>query len=223
MDGDIGEYVRPARALISVTDKTGVVELARALHDYGVEIISTGGTANALFSAGIPVTLVEEITGFPEMLDGRVKTLHPSILAGILADTTNPKHVDQLKERGIKPISIVVCNFYDFAAAAALRDITYEQLIEKIDIGGPNMVRAAVKNNKSVCVVPSVDHYQRLLDELDRWGNDGKIAGTISGGLRREFANDALKIVANYDGLISLTHSKFVQAKSETPRKVPAK
>jgi len=144
------------RALISVYDKTGVVEFARALVDeFGIEIISTGGTAALLKESGIPVTLVEEITGFPEMLDGRVKTLHPKIHAAILADRDNPEHMRQLAAQGIKPIDMVVVNLYPFENTVADPNCTFEQAIEMIDIGGPCLLRAAAKNHRHVVVVCS--------------------------------------------------------------------
>ncbi|MBI5763985.1 MAG: transposase [Planctomycetes bacterium] len=143
------------RALIAVYDKTGIADFARALVDeFGIEIISTGGTAKHLKDAGIPVTMVEEVTGFPEMLDGRVKTLHPKIHAAILADRDNPEHMRQLAEHGIKPIDMVVVNLYPFEKTVADPNCTMEQAIEMIDIGGPCMLRAAAKNHRHVLVVP---------------------------------------------------------------------
>ncbi len=142
------------RALISVYDKTGIVDFARALVDeFSIEIISTGGTASLLKENGIPVTLVEQVTGFPEMLDGRVKTLHPKIHAAILADRDNPEHMRQLAEQGIKPIDMVVVNLYPFKKTVADPTCTFEQAIEMIDIGGPCLLRAAAKNHKSVLVI----------------------------------------------------------------------
>lgn len=155
------------RALIAVYDKTGIVEFARALVDeFGIEIISTGGTAKHLKDAGIPVTMVEEITGFPEMLDGRVKTLHPKIHAGILADRDNPEHMRQLEQYGIKPIDMVVVNLYPFEKTAADPNCTFDQAIEMIDIGGPCMLRAAAKNHKHVLAVMSRRDFAPLLDSL---------------------------------------------------------
>ena len=147
------------RALIAVYDKTGIVDFARALVDeFGVEILSTGGTAKHLMDAGIPVTLVETVTGFPEMLDGRVKTLHPHIHAGILADRDNPEHMRQLAEHGIRPIDMVVVNLYPFEKTVADPNCTFEQAIEMIDIGGPCLLRAAAKNHKHVLVVTTGDY-----------------------------------------------------------------
>ncbi len=148
------------RALLSVYDKTGLVEFASALHEeFGIELISTGGTAKALRDAGLPVTLVEELTGYPEMLDGRVKTLHPAIHAAILADRDNPEHMRQLAAAGIKPIDLVVVNLYPFEQTVADPDCTFEQAIEMIDIGGVALLRAAAKNQKHVLVLTSPDHY----------------------------------------------------------------
>ncbi|OWY70465.1 hypothetical protein B7486_16945 [cyanobacterium TDX16] len=152
------------RALIAVYDKTGIVEFARALVDeFGIEIISTGGTAKHLKDAGIPVTMVEEVTGFPEMLDGRVKTLHPKIHAGILADRDKPEHMRQLEQHGIKPIDMVVVNLYPFEKTVADPNCTFEQAIEMIDIGGPCMLRAAAKNHKHVLPVYCPTWYTNVL------------------------------------------------------------
>jgi len=149
------------RALIAVYDKTGIADFAKALvEDFGIEIISTGGTAKHLEEAGIPVTMVEAVTGFPEMLDGRVKTLHPKIHAGILADRDNPEHMRQLKEHGIKPIDMVVVNLYPFEETVKDPDCKFEDAVEMIDIGGPCMLRAAAKNHKHVLVVFHPDMYE---------------------------------------------------------------
>lgn len=161
------------RALISVYDKTGLLEFARALVDeFGIEIISTGGTAKHLKEGGIPVTLVEDITGFPEMLDGRVKTLHPKIHAAILADRDNPEHMRQLEEQGIKPIDMVVVNLYPFEKTVADPNCTFEQAIEMIDIGGPCMLRAAAKNHKDVLALDDPDAYEPVLKYLYGKRND---------------------------------------------------
>ncbi len=163
------------RALISVYDKIGIVDFARALHDeFGIEIISTGGTAKALTDAGIPVTLVEDVTRFPEMMDGRVKTLHPKIHAAILADRDNPEHVHQLKKQGIEPIDMVVVNLYPFEKTIAQPDCTFEQAIEMIDIGGPCLLRAAAKNHRHVLVLSNSAQYRRTLRYLR---NDEKTPG----------------------------------------------
>lgn len=155
------------RALISVYDKTGVVEFARALHsEFGIGILSTGGTAGLLEENDVPVTLVEEVTGFPEMMDGRVKTLHPKIHAAILADRDNPEHMRQLEEQGIQPIDMVVVNLYPFENTAADPTCTLERAIEMIDIGGPCMLRAAAKNHKHVLPVYDPGAYAEVLGAL---------------------------------------------------------
>src|SRR5271156_4674948 len=140
------------RVLLSVTDKTGIADFARGLTALGAELISTGGTARLLRESGIPVTDVSEVTRFPEMLDGRVKTIHPVIAAGMLAMRGKPEHMQALAEHGIAPIDMVVVNLYRFEDAAAKADATLEELIENIDIGGPTMIRAAAKNYRDVVV-----------------------------------------------------------------------
>jgi len=155
------------RALISVYDKTGIVDFARALvEEFGVEVISTGGTAKLLKESHIPVTLVEEVTGFPEMLDGRVKTLHPKIHAAILADRDNPEHMRQLEEQGIKPIDMVVVNLYPFEKTVVDPNCKFEDAIEMIDIGGPCLLRAAAKNHKHVLATDNPRAYGPILDSL---------------------------------------------------------
>src|SRR5690554_3755381 len=141
------------RAIISVSDKTGIVELASKLHQLGVEIISTGGTARVLREADIPVIGVSELTGFPECLDGRVKTLHPNIHAGVLAIRSNEEHMKQLKELGVQPIDFVIINLYPFKQTILKEDVKLEEAIENIDIGGPTLLRAAAKNSQDVVVV----------------------------------------------------------------------
>src|SRR5216117_839529 len=140
------------RALLSVWDKTGLIDFACALHEMGVELVSSGNTSAALNEAGIPVTRVEDVTGSPEMLDGRVKTLHPKIHGGLLADRRNPDHVAQLEEHGIEPFDLVAVNLYPFRETVA-GGAAFDEVIEKIDIGGPAMVRASAKNFESVAVV----------------------------------------------------------------------
>src|ERR1700691_1239301 len=159
------------RALISVTDKTGVVEFARALASLGVEILSTGGTYRALKEAGIaPLREVAEVTEFPEMLDGRVKTIHPRIAGGILAMRSRPEHMRAIAEHGIPPIDLVCVNLYEFEKIAAKKDAPLEELIENIDIGGPTMIRAAAKNWQDVAVVTSSADYGPILEELRSCG-----------------------------------------------------
>lgn len=159
------------RALLSVTNKAGISQFATALAELGVEIISTGGTATALRNAGVPVTLVETVTDFPEMLDGRVKTLHPKIFGGILADRSKPEHMDAIAEHDIAPIDIVVVNLYDFDGKPG---------IEQIDIGGPSLLRAAAKNAHSVVVIVDPGDYSTVLEHLR---TKGEVAEQYRGGL----------------------------------------
>src|SRR5271167_2149022 len=158
------------RVLISVTDKTGVSEFARGLVALGADIISTGGTARLLRESGIPVRDVSDVTGFPEMLDGRVKTMHPKITGAILAVRANPGHVASLQEHAIEPIDMVVVNLYQFEKIAARADASTEDLIENIDIGGPTMIRSAAKNWQDVAIVTSPADYTPILDELQTAG-----------------------------------------------------
>jgi phosphoribosylaminoimidazolecarboxamide formyltransferase/IMP cyclohydrolase len=156
---------RATRALISVSDKTGMVEFARALSGFGIELISTGGTRKALADAGLKVRDVSDLTGFPEMMDGRVKTLHPAVHGGLLAIRNNPLHVEAMQAHRIAPIDILVVNLYPFEEAVA-RKADFETCIENIDIGGPAMIRAAAKNHNDVAVVVDAGDYAALLDEL---------------------------------------------------------
>jgi phosphoribosylaminoimidazolecarboxamide formyltransferase / IMP cyclohydrolase len=185
------------RALVSVSEKTGVVEFARALAGYGVEILSTGGTAKLLREAGVAVKDVSEFTGFPEMLDGRVKTLHPKVHGGILGMRENPAHVAKMQEHGIEPIDMVVVNLYPFEATVAKENCTMEDAIENIDIGGPTMLRSAAKNNRDVTVI--VDHadYQTVLDEMQKSG------GSVSRETNFRLAVKVYQHTAAYDGAIS--------------------
>jgi phosphoribosylaminoimidazolecarboxamide formyltransferase/IMP cyclohydrolase len=161
------------RALISVTDKTGVVDFAQGLRDLGVEIVSTGGTAKALEAGGVPVREVSELTGFPEMLDGRLKTIHPRVAGGVLAVRANSEHMQSLAEHGIPPIDMVVVNLYQFEKVAAKQGVPLSELIANIDIGGPTMIRAAAKNYQDVAVVVSPDDYPAVLEELHE--RDGQL------------------------------------------------
>ncbi|HLR99216.1 MAG TPA: bifunctional phosphoribosylaminoimidazolecarboxamide formyltransferase/IMP cyclohydrolase, partial [Mycolicibacillus parakoreensis] len=157
------------RALISVYDKTGLVDLAQGLHDAGVEIVSTGSTAKTIADKGIPVTAVEQVTGFPEVLDGRVKTLHPKVHAGLLADLRKPEHVAALRDLGIAAFELVVANLYPFSETVdSGADI--DECVEQIDIGGPSMVRAAAKNHPSVAVVVSPLGYDGVLAAVNTGG-----------------------------------------------------
>ena len=190
MDNVSDERVKIRRALISVYDKSGLEELASGLHTAGVELVSTGSTAARIASLGIPVTPVDQVTGFPECLDGRVKTLHPRIHAGILADQRLSAHRDQLLELGISPFELVVANLYPFASTVA-SGASFDECIEQIDIGGPSMVRAAAKNHPSVTVVVSPTKYSEILSAVERGGL------TISE--RRHLAAEAFRHTAEYD------------------------
>src|SRR5467141_1770211 len=158
------------RAILSVTDKTGLVDFARNLAGLGVELISTGGTAKLLRDSGIAVKDISELTGFPEMLDGRVKTLHPKVHGGILHRREIPAHTAAVAEHGIQPIDMVVVNLYAFEKTAAKPGVAFEELIENIDIGGPSMIRSAAKNFHDVAVVTSPADYDIIAEELSKSG-----------------------------------------------------
>ena len=182
------------RALLSVWDKTGLPELARALHEAGVELVSTGNTATAIEAAGLPVTRVEDLTGFPECLDGRVKTLHPRVHAGLLADTLNPDHNRQLTELGIEPFQLLVSTLYPFEQTVA-SGADHDAIIEKIDIGGPAMVRAAAKNHGSLAVVTDIAQYGEVLKAI--------ADGGFTTEQRRRLAAQAYAHTAAYDAAVS--------------------
>jgi phosphoribosylaminoimidazolecarboxamide formyltransferase/IMP cyclohydrolase len=184
------------RALLSVSDKTGLLDLARGLAGFQVELISTGGTRKALADAGLAVLDVAEVTGFPEMLDGRVKTLHPRIHGGILAVRDNREHLATLQAHGIVPIDLVVCNLYPFEATAARPGASHEEIVENIDIGGPSMVRSAAKNYHDVAIVTDPGQYAAVLDELR--GN----GGALSLQTRERLAAAAFARTAAYDRAI---------------------
>lgn len=183
------------RALISVSNKKGVIEFARRLEKLGYEIISTGGTYRTLHEAGVNVTQVADITGFPEILDGRVKTLHPKIHGGILARRTED-HLKQLKENEITPVDIVAVNLYPFRETISKPGVTLEDAIENIDIGGPTMVRSAAKNYQDVVIVVKPEHYEMVLEELEK-------EGEISPETRMHLALEAFSHTASYDAMIS--------------------
>ncbi|HEV8123758.1 MAG TPA: bifunctional phosphoribosylaminoimidazolecarboxamide formyltransferase/IMP cyclohydrolase [Gemmatimonadales bacterium] len=183
------------RALISVSDKRGIVPFARGLVDLGWEIISTGGTSAALKNAGVPVTPVDQVTGFPEILDGRVKTLHPAIHAGLLARRDHPEHQAALAQHHITPIDLVAVNLYPFQATIAKPDVTFEDAIENIDIGGPSMLRSAAKNHTHVLVIVDPADYTTVLDLLRQ--------GEVSPAFRRQLAAKVFTHAADYDGAIA--------------------
>jgi len=184
------------RAILSVTDKTGLADFAAFLAGNGVELVSTGGTCKVLHAAGLKVTQVSEVTGFPEIMSGRVKTLHPAIHGGILADKDNSEHLQTLGEHGIKSFDLVCVNLYNFAEAAA-KQLDLRAAIEEIDIGGPCMLRAAAKNYHSVMVVPAPFLYSRIREVLI--DNDMRVPL----GLRQELAAHTFVATAAYDGMIA--------------------
>jgi len=200
------------RALISVSDKTGLVDLARGLAEMGVELISTGGTARALREAGLAVRLVEEVTGFPEILNGRVKTLHPAIHGGILA-RREPAHLDELGRLGIAPLDMVVVNLYPFAQTVARSDVSLDEAVEQIDIGGVALLRAAAKNFAAVTVLCDPTDYPPVLDELRQ-------RGEVSLATRQRLALKAFHHTAAYDAAIAEYLASQFEA-SPTPREEP--
>jgi phosphoribosylaminoimidazolecarboxamide formyltransferase / IMP cyclohydrolase len=189
--------VKVSRALLSVSDKTGLEALARALADLGTTIVSTGGTADALRSWGIDVVAVDQVTGYPEMLDGRVKTLHPKIHGAILGRGGHPGDEREMAEAGIEPIDLVVVNLYPFEEWVQRRGVGDDELVEQIDIGGPAMIRAAAKNHARVGVVTSPDQYREIIEELQVG------AGELSPALRRRLAGVAFQRTARYDAAIA--------------------
>lgn len=200
------------RALLSVTDKSGIVEFAKALtEEFGVEIISTGGTARTLEEAGIAVTPIDEVTEFPEMMDGRVKTLHPRVHGGLLARRDLESHMQQAKEHGIKMIDMVVVNLYEFQKTVA-SGAKFADCIENIDIGGPSMLRSAAKNFASVAVVTDPDSYDRILDEMRANG------GATTYGTRLALAYDVFNTTAQYDGAIAAWLTQEVNPEATFPQ-----
>jgi len=187
------------RAILSVTDKTGLAEFTRKLAALGIELVSTGGTAKLLRDSGIPVKDISELTGFPEMLDGRVKTLHPKVHGGILHRRDDPSHLAAIAEHGIQPIDMVVVNLYAFEKTAAKPGVRFEELIENIDIGGPSMIRSAAKNFQHVAIVTSPADYDAIADELKRGG------GQLSRETKWRLAQKAFATTAAYDSAIAST------------------
>src|SRR5665213_262287 len=199
---------RVTRALLSVTDKSGLIEFARALAAHGIDLVSTGGTAKAIAAAGLKVSDVSELTGFPEMMDGRVKTLHPKVHGGLLAIRDNAEHAQAMKAHGIAPIDLLVVNLYPFEATVD-KGAGFEECIENIDIGGPAMIRAAAKNHDDVAVVVESSDYQAVLDELTA------NAGATTMSLRRRLAAKAYARTAAYDAAISNWFA--LQLKTDAP------
>jgi len=185
------------RAIISVTDKSGVVDFATSLCRFGVEILSTGGTAKALRQGGIQVTDISEYTGFPEMMDGRVKTLHPKVHGGLLGLRDNPGHVRMMAEHGIKPVDMVVVNLYQFEKTVAREGVVLEEAIENIDIGGPSMLRSSAKNFKFVTVLVDPSDYGEVLKEMDASGGETTLE------TRFRLARKVFRLTHEYDGAIS--------------------
>jgi phosphoribosylaminoimidazolecarboxamide formyltransferase/IMP cyclohydrolase len=200
------------RAILSVSDKTGLVELARGLTQLGVELVSTGGTAKAIAAAGLPVVNVSDVTGFPEMMDGRVKTLHPAMFAGILARRNRSDDLSALAAQGIKPVDLVVVNLYPFGKAADNPDTPFDALVEEIDIGGPSLLRAAAKNFRDVLVVVHPEDYPRVLAELARPGGP-------SLPFRFDLMKRAFMHTGQYDGMIAMTMAHVDVAEGEMTRR----
>src|SRR5262245_26007817 len=192
------------RAILSVTDKSGVVEFARGLAAMGIELVSTGGTSKLLRDSGISVKDISDLTGFPEMLDGRVKTLHPKVHGGILHVRDNAEHAATVKQHGIEPIDLVVVNLYPFEATVAKPGVTHEEVIENIDIGGPAMVRSAAKNHGDVAVVVDPSQYGAVLDELRAY------SGGLTLATRQRLAAAAFARTASYDRAVSAYFAKQV-------------
>lgn len=185
------------RAIISVTDKAGVVEFAQSLASFDVAILSTGGTARAMREGGVSVTDISEYTGFPEMLDGRVKTLHPKVHGGILGMRDNPQHVSTMEAQGVQPIDMVVVNLYPFERTVAREGVSLEEAIENIDIGGPSMLRSSAKNFRDVTVIVDPTDYGPVLEEMSE--NQG--ATTLE--TRFRLARKVFRLTSAYDGAIS--------------------
>ena len=188
---------RIERAIISVTDKSGIVDFAKALARMGVEILSTGGTAKALREGGLSVIDISKYTGFPEMLDGRVKTLHPKVHGGILGIRDNPEHIRMMLENEIKNIDLLVVNLYQFEKTVAKKGVTLQEAIENIDIGGPAMLRSSAKNFQYVTVVVDPFDYDLILEEMEKSG------GSTSLETRFRMAKKVFKLTHQYDGAIS--------------------
>lgn len=184
------------RGILSVTDKSGLAQFAAELAGFGVELVSTGGTRKMLLDSGLEVKSVSDLTGFPEIMGGRVKTLHPGVHGGVLADKDNPEHLSTLEEHGIGTIDMICVNLYNFAKAVS-EGQDLKNAVEQIDIGGPTMLRAAAKNFHSVLVVPNPAHYPRIIEEMK--ANNG----CVSLKLRKELAAETFALVSEYDSMIA--------------------
>ena len=183
-------------ALISVSDKTGIVDFARSLSELGVDIISTGGTARSIRDAGVPVKSIDEVTGFPEIMNGRVKTLHPKVHGGLLAVRDDAGHMEQLRANGIGLIDLVVVNLYPFEKTIARENVSFEEAIENIDIGGPTMLRSAAKNHRYVGAVVDPADYELVLKEL-------RADGALSDRTRLYLAEKVFRTTSGYDAAIT--------------------
>lgn len=194
-----------ARALISVSNKKGIVEFAKVVHAMGIEILSTGGTAKTLRDSGITVKDVSEHTGFPEMLDGRVKTLHPKIHGGLLSRRDNPKDMEEIKKHGIDTIDMVVVNLYPFEETISRAGVSFAEAIENIDIGGPAMLRSASKNFQDVAVIVDPSDYENIINEMQ------KMNGGLSYRTRLELAKKVFRHTSRYDAIIADYFAKVTE------------
>jgi phosphoribosylaminoimidazolecarboxamide formyltransferase / IMP cyclohydrolase len=195
------------RAIISVSNKKGIVEFAKELHSMGIEILSTGGTAKTLREAGVPVKDVSEHTGSPEMLDGRVKTLHPKVHGGLLYRRSHPKDIEEVKKHGIDPIDMVVVNLYPFEETIAKPGVTFSEAIENIDIGGPTMLRSASKNFTDVAVIVDPSDYGRVINEMKN------LNGDLSYRTKLELATKVFRHTSRYDTVIAEYLTKVTEQK----------
>jgi len=193
------------RAVISVSNKKGVVELAKELNIMGVELLSTGGTAKALRDAGIPVKDVSDYTGFPEMLDGRVKTLHPKVHGGLLSRRNNPKDMEEIKKHGIETIDMVVVNLYPFEETVSKPGVSFEDAVENIDIGGPTMLRSASKNFQDVAVMVDPSDYEKIIQEMKN------LDGDLSYKTRLQLAKKVFSHTSRYDTIITDYLTKIIE------------
>ena len=210
MDADRNnKWVKIRRALVSVSDKTGIVEFVKKLSSLDIEIISTGGTKKILKEAGIHVVPISSFTGAPEMLDGRVKTLHPAVHGGILFKRNNPEHIKQIKEQDMRPIDMVVINLYPFEETVAREGVTDDEIIENIDIGGPSMVRSAAKNYDDVIVITDPSQYEEVSQEME------ESAGSVSYETRFNFARKAFELTSKYDTMIAGYFNRKAAGKEE--------